>query len=115
MNFVEFKHSLEVTTGLHQDSLHIFVALLIQILVAAVSRRGVAHPLPWICVLLAELVNEGLDLHLVRLRTGPDIWASVHDVWNTMLLPTMLLVIGRFAPWMLQPRSGRAPEHESGE
>ena len=104
MNFLEFKHSLEVATGLSEDALHIFTALSIQIVVAAVSRRGIAHPLPWLGVLLAELVNEWLDLRAVRPLDAWEVQAALHDVWNTMLLPTMLLLVGRYAPGLLQPR-----------
>lgn len=106
VSFVELKEAIELSTGLGQDALHIYAALLIQILAAAVLRRGIGHPLPWLCVLAAELVNEWLDLRATPLGMR-DVWASVHDLWNTMLLPSLLLLIARFAPGLLRPERSR--------
>lgn len=108
---MEVKQSIEVATGLSQDALHIYLALFIQMLVAAVSRRGLGHFLPWLCVLLLELANEWVDLRSTEMTTEVGKWASIHDLWNTMLVPTLLLLIGRFAPWLLQ----RPPSADRGE
>lgn len=104
MGFIELKEGIELSTGLSQDALHIFAAFLIYVAAAGVSGRGFAHPLPWLCVLAAELVNEGLDFRGVPAGQAWDIRASVHDVWNTMALPTLLLGSARLAPWMLHRR-----------
>jgi hypothetical protein len=103
VDFVEFKLSLEQVAGLSQDALHIYAALVIQIVVAAVSRRGVGHAMPWLCVLAAELANEWMELRAYRVVTQVELLASLHDVWNTMLLPTLLLILARVAPWLLNP------------
>ena len=102
MSFIELKEAIELTTGLSQDALHIYAAFIIQIAVAALSRRGLAHAFPWLCVLLAELVNEGLDIRSLPEGTEADLWASAHDIWNTMLLPTLLLASARLAPSVLR-------------
>jgi hypothetical protein len=102
LNFVELKLAIEAITGLSQDALHIFAAVIIQLCVAAVLRRGVGNPLPWAVVLLAELVNEWADIHIDGVFERPETWTSLHDVWNTMLLPTLLLIAGRWAPWLLR-------------
>ena len=98
MTFVDIKETIELATGLSQDALHIYAAVLIHLLAAALSRRGLSHPGPWLCVLILELVNESLDLRAGALLGQTDPAASVHDLWNTMLLPTVLLAAARLAP-----------------
>lgn len=105
MSFIELKEAIELASGLSQDALHIYAAFMILIVAAAVSRRGLAHPLPWLCVLLAELANESLDMRALPVVVQADLWASLHDLWNTMLLPTVLLVSARLVPWLLWPRA----------
>lgn len=96
---------LEQTSGLDRDALHIYCAVAIQFGLAIFLRRGVASFWPWVAVLLAVLLNEyidfqgvGTDAHQIeRFRQ-----ASFHDIWNTMLLPTMLLIIARYWPkWLV--------------
>jgi hypothetical protein len=46
-------------------------------------------------VLIAELFNEYADLH----GQAPDeatIDAAMHDLYNTMFWPTIILILGRF-------------------
>jgi len=107
LSFIELKEAIELATGLSQDALHIYAAFIIQIAAAALSRRGLAHPLPWLCVLLAELVNEALDVRALPEGTEADLWASAHDIWNTMLLPTLLFASARLSPWVLRRRTGK--------
>ena len=83
-----------------KDALHIYAALLIQIVAAKLSRRSLGHFLPWLTVLGLELVNEGIDL----VRGGePRLmpWQMVggaHDIINTMILPSILLILCRRDP-----------------
>lgn len=82
-----------------KDALHIYAALLIQVLAAKLSRRSLGHVLPWLVVFGLELVNEMIDI----LRGGePELrpWQVVgglHDVINTLLLPSVLLLLVRYA------------------
>lgn len=103
LTFIEIKESVELATGLSQDALHIYAAAIIYLVAAAASRRGLAHPGPWLCVLFLELVNEALDLRAGELLGQSNRAGSVHDLWNTMLLPTLLLAAARLAPWILDP------------
>ena len=64
MEWLLFKDWLAAVTGLSEDALHIYAALFIQIGVAALIRRSVAHLLPWLCVLLVLLANEAADIYL---------------------------------------------------
>ena len=102
MFWLEWKEAAELWTGLGEDALHIYVALGVQLLVAAFTRRSLAHPLPWAAVLAVQCANELLDLHY-----GSDtirawqIEGGIHDMWNTMLAPTLLFLVARFAPRLL--------------
>ena len=84
---------------LEKDALHIYSAFLIQVAAAKVSRRSLGHILPWLAVLAVELLNEANDLrrggepHLMAWQ----VVSGVHDIINTMVLPTMLLLCVRYS------------------
>ena len=62
--------------------------------------------MPWLTVLLLELVNEGLDMWLgeeVQLKRW-QLEGAVHDLVNTMILPTALLLLCRYAPGLFRGR-----------
>jgi hypothetical protein len=92
------KAAVAAWTGLERDALHIYVALIIQLVSAALLRRTLASPWPWLIVLAFALANEWLDIHRDNLVEDWEKAASLHDLWNTMLLPTLLLLVIRFAP-----------------
>ena len=97
-------------TGLERDALHIYVALIIQVGAAALLRRSLASPWPWLVVLLCALANEWLDIFRDDLVEGWEKAASLHDLWNTMLLPSLLLLIARYTPRLLTgPRPPSPP------
>lgn len=101
MDWYQIKESVELFTGLDMDALHVHVGVLAQIGVALVLRRSLASPWPWLIVLAAALANEAYDL---AYETWPDperarqFEEGIRDVWNTMLLPTLLMILCRFAP-----------------
>jgi hypothetical protein len=82
-----------------KDALHIYAAVLIQFAAAKLSRRSLGHLLPWFCVLIVELLNEVVDVW----RGGEpqlmpwQVVSAVHDLINTMMLPTALLLLARHA------------------
>ena len=98
-----------------KDALHIYAALAIQIVAAKLSRRSLGHILPWLTVFGLELVNEAIDL----VRGGESrlmAWQAVsaaHDIINTMILPTVLLMLCRREPglfhWENEPGTNSAP------
>jgi hypothetical protein len=98
MDWYSLKILVIEQTSLSRDALHILMGFAGQLLVAAAIRRSLAHPLPWIAVLAAELVNEYFDL------TEGDVWdkpmwpGSLRDLLVTMAVPTALLLLTRFAP-----------------
>lgn len=111
MDWVQFKDYLSEVSGLSQDALHIYAALLVQTAAAALLRRSLAHPLPLLCLVLVLAVNEAIDLA----EPGKPIeqWqvlGGLRDLWNTLLLPTALMLLARFAPALMTGRAAAAPE-----
>jgi hypothetical protein len=102
MSWSEFKDYLTLVTDLDQDALHIYGAILLQIVAAALMRRSIASPFPWLFVLVVLVFNEWADLR----EPGKPIeeWQVVgglKDLWNTMALPTLLLLLARYAPRLM--------------
>jgi hypothetical protein len=104
MDWYEIKLQIVLFTGLHMDALHVHVGILAQLLVALLLRRSVASFWPWLILLVAVGANEGFDLHY---ETWPgserdrQYQESIRDAWNTMLIPTLLLLLSRFLPRLL--------------
>ena len=102
MDWFALKQWLSLTTGLGMDALHVHAGVLLQILAALLLRRRLSSPLPWLLVLILVLANEYHDY-------GYEIWRdrvaqrgeAMRDTWNTMLLPTLLLLLARYAPRLI--------------
>ena len=99
MKWLEIKDLVVQISGLHRDALHVHASVLAALVGAFLLRRSLSSAGPWMFVLVIALLNEALDL------TG-EVWptreqqylASVHDLWNTMIAPTVLLLATRFYP-----------------
>jgi hypothetical protein len=103
---------------LEKDALHIYAALLIQISAAWLSRRTLGDWLPWFWVLGLELINELMDLGRGgEPRLMPwQVVSAIHDIINTMILPTALLVLCRRLPSIFSAtRSGSKIGTEADE
>lgn len=104
MDWLLLKDWIGDVTGLSEDALHIYAALLIQVAVAICMRRTLAHLLPWFFVLAAILLNEIADLYLPGHPIEQwQIEGGIQDLWNTMLLPSLLLVLARYRPRLMAP------------
>lgn len=102
MDWYAAKEWLEASSGLDMDALHVHAGILCQLAAALLLRRSLRSPWPWIAVLLAVLANEAYDLVYETWPNRDTQYAeSVKDVWNTMLLPTLLVLVARFAPRLL--------------
>jgi hypothetical protein len=97
------KAAVAAWTGLERDALHVYASVIIQLGSAAILRRTLASPRPWLIVLLFALANEYLDMFKDNLVEDWEKAAALHDLWNTMLLPTLLLLVVRFAPRLTSP------------
>ena len=102
LDWFEAKTAFERSIAFGHDALHVLAGVMVQLLFAAVLRRSVAQWRPWLMVLLLELLNEAADLH-------GEVWPdrlnqygeSAKDMALTMVLPTLLLLVSRFAPRLL--------------
>ena len=114
MDWYQLKHGFSLWTGLHMDALHVHVGVIAQLLTAAVLRRSLASPLPWLALFVALCANEAFDLAFDTWPNRDEQWAeSIKDGWNTMLLPTMLLLLSRYAPRLLIPREEEVQPDEA--
>lgn len=99
MEWIALKLDLATSTGLDRDALHIYAAVIVQMLVAVVTRRSLGDAIPWLIVAGVSIANEWADL---RYETWPDRSlqhaGAIHDLVNTIMLPTVLLLGVRFLP-----------------
>lgn len=92
--------------GLTNDAMHIHGSLLILFGSALLLRRRADSIWCWLIVFFAELFNEYADLK--GLAPGEATMdAAMHDIYNTMLWPTVILAFGR----LLFPRKNEAKDH----
>ena len=103
MDWQEIKEVIALWTDLERDALHIYAALLVQVGSAWLLRRRLGHGLPWLCVLALAVGNEALDMKDDDFIERWEWEAGLHDLWNTMLLPSLLLLLVRFAPRLFAP------------
>jgi hypothetical protein len=109
LDWQQIKETIAVWTDLERDALHIYAALIAQVGSALLLRRSLAHWLPWLFVLALAIGNELLDMYGNGRVEDWEIDSAVHDLWNTMLLPTLLLLLARFAPRLMAPSPTAAP------
>jgi hypothetical protein len=101
MDWYQIKLLTIETTGLSRDALHILLGTGGHLLAAMVLRRPLASPLPWLCVLVAEALNELWDLNYEDWLDRPMWPESLEDLWVTMLVPTLLLIAARYFPGLM--------------
>jgi hypothetical protein len=93
--WIGYKTRLVEYVGLTNDAMHVHGSILILFLSAIILRRRPDSIWCWLIVFAAELFNEYADLR--GLAPGEaSIDASVHDLYNTMLWPTVIVILGRF-------------------
>ena len=112
MDWHRLKIWMETGSGLDMDALHVHAGVLGLILVALMLRRPLSSLWPWLVMLAAALTNEVYDLNYEVWPPddrGRQIGEGVRDLWNTMLLPTMILLVARYYPRLF---TGRGPKPE---
>lgn len=95
MIFEQVKTAIETATGLSREALQIYAAIFVHLLAALLMRRSLAHPAPWVCALLAIAADEWLE-------TGAGN-RPIADTAMAMIIPTLLLLLTRFAPFIVRP------------
>ena len=93
--WIGYKIRLIDAVGLTNDAMHIHGSLLILFGAAMILRRRPDSVWCWLIVLLAELFNEYADLQ-GQAPGEATIDAAMHDLYNTMFWPTIILILGRF-------------------
>lgn len=84
--------------GLAKDALHIYVALLVFFGSCVVFKWKAAWWKPWALVLGTALLGEAWDLRDSLIYDTPvKLWANWKDLWNTMLVPTLLMLFARYS------------------
>ena len=87
-------------------------ALLIVVVTAFILRRPPWNWRPWLAALAIELINETWDLLQPFYPTDEgNIPASLHDIWDTMLWPTVILLLFP----LLARRGAQSADQRSGE
>jgi hypothetical protein len=107
--WIGYKLRLVDFVGLTNDAMHIHGSILILFVSAIVLRRRPDSIWCWLIVLFAELFNEYADLHGMAPGEAT-IDAAMHDLYNTMFWPTVILVLGRF---LFPPRPKEAKTDEA--
>jgi hypothetical protein len=93
VQWIATKDAIVRLLDLSNDSLHVHGALILLFGSAIVIRRRPDNLFSWLIVLAAEVFNEYADLRGVA--PGEDsIAAGLHDLYNTMFWPTMILLFG---------------------
>ena len=91
-------------TNLAKDALHVHVGLLVFFAAALLLRWPLRSWRPWLAVLAVAVAGEAWDISNTWGNGGPlRLDANWHDVWNTMLWPTVIMLLARFTP-VLQRR-----------
>jgi hypothetical protein len=116
VEFQVWKQWMVDTTGLAKDGLHIHFGLMVFMGVRLLWRWRFGWVVAWLAALAFTLGGEWLDLRgeaiVGAFQPDSEHW---HDVWNTMVWPTVLLLLGRW----LEPRrvntEAREQERSSGE
>lgn len=94
-DWAQLKLVLGARLGLTPDLLHVHAGIGVLCLAALVLRRSPLDWRPWLVLLALECGNEAADLLLEGMgSTEATLNAGLHDLFNTMFAPTVLLLTG---------------------
>ena len=112
--FQALKLSIIAASQLSRDALHVYVGLATFVIAALVFRRSIRSWLPWFAVLVVAVLVEAVDLRDDLLTRGHLRWlASTHDLLNTMLWPTVLVLVARHTRWARVDEPAGKPRDEA--
>ena len=118
MDWHRLKIWMEKGSGLDMDALHVHAGILGLMLIALLLRRPLSSWAPWLAMLALASANELYDLHYEIWPPddrGRQIGEGIRDLWNTMLLPTIIVLIARYHPRLFTGRSGSDPGEAGGQ
>ena len=87
-----FKQDFGTLLGLTPDALHVHVGVALMVVCTMILRTSYRNWRPWGIVLFIECVNEALDLMQPTGSVESNWPASQHDIINTMVAPTLILL-----------------------
>ena len=90
------KHAVEKSIHLSPDAVHIHVGVALLFFFAWATKRPLHDWRPWMMMFLLEGINEIVDLNQKYGSTENNVGESIHDIVNTLFLPTLLLLYYRF-------------------
>ena len=109
--FGSIKMAIGDATGLADDALHIYVALLLYFGSALLLRWRLHEIKPWLLVLAATIANEVWDYYAILREDDPVSWTNhFKDLWNTMLVPTVLLLLARYTDVFAREAASPPPD-----
>ena len=90
MDYIAYKRIVAEMIAPGSDSLaHVHGGMAVLLLARLITRRSLSTPLPLLCVVAAQLLNECID----RYTHGSWRWAdSIGDTVNTLFWPTVLFI-----------------------
>lgn len=110
----QVKHEIVVHTMLAKDALHIYVALVILFTSCALFRWRLTQFKPWLLVMLVAVIGEIWDIRdSIKSNDPLHFEENIKDIWNTMLVPTILLLAARYTK-VFRPRD-EAPTEAADE
>jgi hypothetical protein len=99
--FQSLKLAVVSATGLSKDALHVYVGLVVFLATVTVFRRPLKSLWPWLAVLVVAVIGELLDARDDWRSLGHwRVMASLHDVVNTLVWPTVLSLLARMK-WLV--------------
>lgn len=103
-------------SGLARDALHIHIGLAAFIVTRLAWRWRGGWIVAWLVALGFALGGEWFDWRNEAARGSAIILAAhLHDVWNTMLWPTVLALIGRWLEPKPAPPGSAPPSSDNAE
>ena len=106
MTWFEAKMFLEHSVSVSPDALHVIAGAIIFLVCARLFRCSISSWRVWGALLFLNFFNEFVDLWAER---WPDparqYGQGMKDLVLTMSVPTILVLVARFAPTLLAPTS----------
>lgn len=114
-----FKLFIERSSGITNDAVHILLGTFAFFVFAVLSRKPVSSFIPWVAVLFLELLNEWHDLRAEQWPSlAMQLGEGTKDIILTMAMPTLLLLLARYAPQIFEQPVPAVPapiDEEEGE
>ena len=102
---------VEEVSPVASDAIHVLVGCAAILVISLLSRRTLSEWLPWVGVLVLELLDEAVDLSIEHWPTRTrQFGESVKDIVLTMAVPTLLLACARTFPGLWNAGTRRLPQ-----